>query len=868
MATGSDQFARLKSALSDRYAIKREIGSGGMAIVYQAEDLRHQRDVAIKVLRPEVAATLGAERFLREIKTAASLNPPHILVLIDSGQAEDLLFYAMPLVQGDSLREHLRREKQLSLEATLRITREVAGALHHAHELGVVHRDVKPENILLDAGHAVITDFGIAKAVSAAGGERLTQTGIAIGSPVYMSPEQASGQADLDARSDIYSLGCVVYEMLGGEPPFTGATSQAILARKSLEDVPPLRNVRETVPSGVEAAIERALAKVPADRFETTLEFVEALERPHLIEKPLPGRRKQWAAVTGGLALILAGYLTISAVRGREAADTTYAPQVVVLPFENLGTADDAYFADGITEEITARLAQLSGLGVKGRTSALQYRDTDKTIQQLGAELGVDYVLEGAVRWLRSDGGESRVRVSPQLIRVADDTHVWAEPYEGTVSDVFVLQAEIAEHVARALDIEVLEPERRALRTVPTENPEALDAYLRANQYHLLSSLTTDRRRAIGLLQRAIELDPDFAAAHARLAVHYAKLARSSTGDDALRFAKHHAERALELDPDLAWGHLANAHYVREKHLDTSLLLPHLKLAEAADPSSGEILLEIGKIYGGGLGDWQTAASYFQRALELDPLAEPQVFYVGFAHFAMREHSEAEPYLQRAIELAPDHHANYLYLAWLYLSWRGDTERAVNVLRSAVEKLGLERAIVAFDWWISRLLAKNEWYRGVLTNITLGSPDLDTASYYLHKASLFDGLSEPERARAYFDSAATTLQAQIQNGESAQPIWLHARLAVAYAGLGETTVAIQEGRRALELGAEDWNTKIYTLLTMAHVYAQVGEYETALETFKLVMAEPNYVTPALLSIDPKLAPMRQLPEFAESLQTD
>jgi eukaryotic-like serine/threonine-protein kinase len=268
---------RLRAALADRYHLERELGSGGMAIVYLAQDLKHRRQVAIKVLRPELAAALGRERFLREVTTTANLRHPHILPLFDSGEAGEFLFYVMPLVEGESLRGRLAREKQLPLDDALRIAREVADALDHAHAHGLVHRDIKPANILLENGHAVVADFGIARAITAAGGEALTETGLSLGTPLYMSPEQAAGEPSMDGRSDQYALGCVLYEMLGGEPPFTGRTAQAILARRLGEPVPPLRTVRESVPVHVEQAINRALSKAPADRFATAKQFVEAL---------------------------------------------------------------------------------------------------------------------------------------------------------------------------------------------------------------------------------------------------------------------------------------------------------------------------------------------------------------------------------------------------------------------------------------------------------------------------------------------------------------------------------------------------------------------------------------------------------------
>jgi serine/threonine-protein kinase len=320
----ADLLEQLKAALADRYAIDHEIGRGGMATVYLAEDLKHHRHVAIKVLDPELARSLGSERFLREVEVTAKLTHPHILTLIDSGEADGLLYYVMPYIEGETLRDRMNREGQLPIDDALQITREVAAALSHAHSHHVIHRDIKPENILLSAGEAVVADFGIARAVTEAGGDNLTETGISIGTPAYMSPEQASGAQKLDGRSDVYSLGCVLYELLAGEPPFTGPTAQAIVAKKLSEATPRVSVVRELVPSSVEAAIDQALAKAPADRFATALQFLEALSAERVSEAApvVPAkrgvrRRIALLGVAAAVVLVARRSCSAGALKGR-----------------------------------------------------------------------------------------------------------------------------------------------------------------------------------------------------------------------------------------------------------------------------------------------------------------------------------------------------------------------------------------------------------------------------------------------------------------------------------------------------------------------------------------------------------------------
>ncbi len=357
----TDLLHRLQPALADRYTIEREIGSGGMAMVYLADDLKHHRQVALKVLRPDLAASIGAQRFLREIEIAAKLTHPGILTLIDSGTADGLPYYVMPFLEGESLRDRLNREKQLPLEDALRITGEVAEALSSAHGEGVVHHDLKPENILLHDGHAVVADFGIAHAVTTAGGEQLTESGFAVGTAAYMSPEQASAEKELDARSDIYSLGCVLYEMLAGETPYTGPSDQAILARKTLDPVPPLRHVRETVPLGVEQAVTKALAKVSGDRFTTAEQFAKALAKPGT-EEVRPTVRRAVRTMAGVVLALAVAWGLWQGLGGD--SDTTLDPNLVaIMPFRAAG-ADPSlgYLREGMMDLLAYKLTGEGGL--------------------------------------------------------------------------------------------------------------------------------------------------------------------------------------------------------------------------------------------------------------------------------------------------------------------------------------------------------------------------------------------------------------------------------------------------------------------------------------------------------------------------
>jgi serine/threonine protein kinase/Flp pilus assembly protein TadD len=520
-----DQLAR---ALAGHYRVQREVGRGGMATVYLAQDLKHRRSVAVKVLHPHLAANVGSERFLREIEIAAGLNHPHILTLIDSGSADGLLYYVMPFIEGETLRGRLAREGRLPVEDALNITRQVAGALAYAHGHGVVHRDVKPENVMLHEGEAMVTDFGIAKALSG-GSESLTQTGMSLGTPVYMSPEQASGELDIDGRSDIYSLGCMLHEMLTGQPPFTGPTVQAIIVRRFTEAPPPARAQRPEVPPDVERALLRALARVPADRYPAAAEFAQAL------------------AASAGARTPPGGAPTVITAQHRAARS------IAVLPFADMSPSKDQdYFCEGIAEEIINALTKIDALRVASRSSAFAFKGKNQDIRQVGEQLNVATVMEGSVR-----KAGNRIRITAQLINITDGYHLWSERYDRELEDVFAVQDEIAENIVKALRVVLTDDEKRAIERPRTENVEAYEFYLRGRQFFYQfreKGLQFARR----MFSRAIEIDPDYARAYAGIADCSSQLYKYWDASSAnLEQAESASRKALELAPGLAEAHAA-----------------------------------------------------------------------------------------------------------------------------------------------------------------------------------------------------------------------------------------------------------------------------------------------------------------------
>jgi len=876
-------LAGLQSALEGRYVLERQLGRGGMATVYLAQDLKHGRSVALKILHPELAASLGPERFLREIRTTAQLRHPHILPVHDSGEAAGQLWYTMPYVEGESLRDRLIREKQLPLDDAVQIARNVLAALAYAHSHGVIHRDIKPENILLEGDEAVVADFGIARAISAAGTEPLTQTGMSVGTPAYMSPEQAAGGSELDGRSDLYSVGCVLYEMLAGEPPYTGPSPQAIMAKRFLEPVPHVRTMRESVPEAVEWAVTKALAKVPADRFQTARQFTEALALPTVATptatlaapsaaRPAgPDRRPRIHRKVGlGLALFLAAAGGFWAWQWRHGRPHPASPKMLaVLPFENLGRPEDEYFADGLTEEITSRLASVRDLGVISRTSAMQYKKTAKPLKQIGRELGAGYVLEGSVRWEKLPSGASRVRVTPQLIDVSDDRHLWADRYDADLTDVFQVQGSISEKVMGALDVALRGSERAALAERPTENIDAYTFYLRGDDYAFGLASRDDQRHAVEMYERAVALDPRFALAYAKLSERHSwiYLTYQDPTEQRLAKAKAAADTALHLRPDLPEAHLALGYYYYRGRRDYGHALSEFAIAQAHQANNSDLLLAIGSVQR-RQGHWTEALTSLRRAAELDPRAVIKVVGVATTELFLRDYAGAVRYVERCITLAPEEAGFYALKAFAYLAWDGTPPRGLEVVREARSKVRFGDLVYQLNgagWGgeVVPLLAEVPW--DSVSRISAGDYLSDTANYFSFKSSLYRLHHQPALERAYADSGRRVWEAQEKDRpDDPGP---HNALGFIYAQLGRKVEAIREGQRAVELlpVSKDALLGPKVVDNLAQIYMIVGEPDAAIDRLEYLLSIPSLVSVGLLRADPLWDPLRGNQRFQRLL---
>ena len=702
-----DQLARLGAALAGRYAVERELGRGGMATVYLAEDLRHRRKVAIKVLRSELGAALGAERFSREIRIAAGLTHPHILALHDSGEADGLLFYVMPYVRGESLRQRLTREPQLPIDEAIRIARQVASALDHAHAQNLVHRDIKPENILLHEGEAMVADFGIALAAGAADGDRLTETGLRVGTPEYTSPEQAVGERQLDARTDVYSLGCVVDELLVGEPPCTGRSAQAVIAKRFTDPVSSVRRLRPTVPAAVDQALLTALARMPADRVASAGAFAEALSMP--------------------------------------AAPAAPGSSVAVLPFLNLSVdPENEFFSDGITEDVIAQLSKIRSLKVISRTSVMRFKKREQGAREIATILDVSTLLEGSVR-----RAGNRVRIVAQLLDPATERHLWSETYDRDLTDIFAIQTDVALQIAGALAAELTSEEKRRLHREPTRDVEAYQLYLLGKQ-SLARWTNASVDRAIGLFQQALARDPDYALAHTMIGRAYAEIGLgfgALPSDEAFRRARAAVTRAVESDSGLAEAHAMLAFLKFVCDYDWAGAEREFKLALELDPNSGDTYDSYGLMLT-ALERYDEALHALERAHELDPLAHRGD--TATALLRAGRYDEALREVTQVLEVEPSFVMAHATLGWVHLL-KGRPDAGIAELEKAVA-LSPDSTL-----WLAQLgqalamAGRTDEAREILRRLNELSEQRYVSPY--HVAYVHVGLGEQDRAMDWLERA-------------------------------------------------------------------------------------------------------------------
>jgi len=655
----------------------------------------------------------------------------------------------MPYVEGETLRDRLHRDKQLPIADAVQIATAVAGALDYAHRRGVIHRDIKPENIMLHDGQALLADFGIALALGEASGARMTETGLSLGTPQYMSPEQAAGERDIDARSDIYSLGAVTYEMLAGEPPVSGPTARAIIAKLMSERPTSLRVLRDSVSPALDAAVTRALAKAPADRFPTARDFADALSAQVTAAPATPMRRGRWAALAALVLLVAAGgvYLARRSATAAQAGADTVIRSIAVLPFDNY-SADSTqdYFAEGMTDELTTDLATISALRVTSRGSTMQFAGKGRPpTPEIAKALGVDAIVEGSV----TRSGD-RVRITAQLIDARADRHLWAQSFERRSSDVLALQGEIASAIAQAINAHLTPGEQARLATAASIDPAAYDAYLKG-RYFFNRPSDDNLRKAITQFDEAIRLAPGFAPAYSGLSDSYMWAGFNEgfiTSTESKPRVEAASETAVRLDDNSAEAHTSRAGYLAWLGHDWEGSEREFQRAIALSPNYALAHDQYGALLA-ILGRFDEAIAEGRRALALDPLSPSILVNLAFTYVFERQVAPVKELVRRAAELDPTSFYGVAADAWLDLE--------LGTYRDAVPKLDRARTMDAPPW-VTALLGYSYGKSGdraraqaTLEGLKQVSPGGRVSPYNLAVVQL--GLGDNNRALDHLEAA-------------------------------------------------------------------------------------------------------------------
>jgi len=860
------------------YKILQQLGYGGMGEVLLAEDTRLERRVALKLLPPRVASDeRRLLRFEREAKILAALNHPGIVTIHSVEEADGVRFITMELVEGSRLSDRIP-PGGFDLDTFLTLSTLLLEALSAAHHSGVIHRDLKPGNIMVTPdGRIKVLDFGLARLNRSFNSDSpitggLTQEGELVGTLGYVPPEILQGQSP-DERSDLFAVGILLYEMATGRSPFTGDNPGALVCSVLNHDPPPPTTLNPALPPTLDEVIGRCLEKEPDKRHASVDELLASLRQLRQGGAPqtAAGLRRQqrapffrrWAWSALGLAA-LAGLLAwVMWFHGKPPAERGRS-RMVVFPFENLGPAEDKYFADGLTEELTSRLAGAGGLDVISRTSAVQYDRRGKTMRQIGADLQVDYVLEGSVRWDKT--GRGRVIVTPQLIRTADDTHLWADRFELVMEDIFDVQQEIAEEVLQQLDVTLTRQGTQRQETRPTRNLEAYQAYLRG----LSSSrgfLEPELRLSVDMFGRAVELDPDFALAQAGLAQVQAGMPpfRYDLSEDRLRLAKAAAERALALAPDLPEAHRSMAYVRYWGYRDYDGALAEISIAARLRPNDSVLMAARGYILR-RRGQFDEAIHTMEQALRLDPRNHNLMVNLALTYRIMRRYADADRLYSRGISLAPDDMLAYGGRVYNYWLWDGATGRASRVLdempRQDNQYVMLYRQFQ---------LSYDRRYQELLERLAGSGVELMSDQIWYFPRSLVEcwcyrELAQPAKARAAGAQACRILE-QAARETPADPR-VHCSLGWVYALLGRPAEAIREGELGVRLCPVEKDTVEGPAfeLDLARIYAWSGEPELALDRLERMLAIPGNISPGLLRLDPVWQPLADQPRFRKLLE--
>jgi TolB-like protein/Flp pilus assembly protein TadD len=859
------------------YEVVGLLGAGGMGEVYRARDTRIGREVALKILPAPLAGDPERQRrFEQEARAAGRLNHPNILTLHDVGVHDGWPYLVTELLEGETLRKHLERGP-LPRRTAADWAAQVARGLSAAHEKGIVHRDLKPENLFVTReGHLKILDFGLAKltppdqptAQDATTWTRETAPGSVLGSVGYMSPEQVRGQP-ADHRSDIFSFGAVLYEVLSGTPAFrkeTGAETMTAILR---EQPPELPTGGPAPFPGLERILGHCLEKRPEDRYQSARDLVFDLEQLSDLPSSTSGgarplRPITWLtpAVAVVLLVVLVAVLAWRRTHGPAATPAAGPRRIAVLPFENLAAPDREYFADGMTDEVRGKLASLPGLQVIARASSVQYKKSKKPASQIASELGANYLVTATVRWERGRDGESRVRVSPELVEAATATTRWQQSFDAVPADVFQVQADIASQVALALNLALGEGERRQLTERPTSSPEAYDAYLKGNEATggFTSTAPVALRQAIGHYERAVALDPRFAVAWAQLSRAHSYVYVNGVPEPVdLERAQSAADRALTLDPGLPVGRLAQGDYHALVLREPERGLEQYALGRQKAPQDADLLSAAGRAQRNA-GRWEEAVASYRQALVLDPRSAFTAGRLTRALLCLRRYPEALRAADQALKLAPQSLDIIEDKAMVFVA-QGDLGGARAVLRAAPREVD-PTALVAFVATYQDLFwVLDDAQQALLLRLTPGPFGDDRLAWGLALAQTAEIRGDRARSIEYAEAARAAVEVQLRESPGdAQRRVLHG---VALAYLGRRSEAVREGERgaALEPVSRTAFAGAYFRHQLARIYLRVGQPEKALDILEELLRIPYYLSPGWLRIDPEWTRLRDHPRF-------
>ncbi len=865
------------------YEIFSPLGAGGMGEVWRARDNRLDREVAIKLLPEGMAGAEALERFKREARTASALNHPHICAVHDIGEQEGRPFLVMELMRGETLREAIGGQP-MPMERVLQLGVQVADALRAAHGAGIVHRDIKPANVFVtERGDAKLLDFGLAKVASRLSGpvdtalatatadEHLTIPGSTLGTVVYMSPEQARGEA-LDARSDLFSLGVMLYEMATGRLPSAGRTSAAVFDGILNRSPAPPSGLNPAVPPDLERIIFKALEKDRELRYQHASDLEADLRR--LLRDstsgkasamtsdsvPSPTSRRVLVVGLGAAMVILALAGVWFVIRAGAPGGTASVPatkRIAVLPFENLGAAEDGYFADGMTDEVRSKLSGLSGLAVIASTSSGQYKATTKPAEQIGKELGVSYILLAKVRWQKA-GSSSRIRVTPELVEVGDGgapTTRWQEAFDANLSDVFKVQGEIAAKVAKTLDVVLTGKERGGLSARPTSNLAAYDAYLRGMEALQKGGSI---RLALPELEKAVALDPGFALAWAQISRWHSDLyVMFDPSPQEAEAARSSAERSVELAPGSPRASEALAIYYLDVRKDVARARDMFSRALQDAPDDVELIMTSTQTE----NDLERVVQLLRRAERLDPRSGEVQNGLAYALLRLHRGSEARAASDRCFALSPTTRVGpILCKAMTYLQ-EGDLAGARQVISVALKEID-STILVAnigmqndLDWVL------NESQRDLLLRLTPSAFNDDRGNWGIVLAQASSRRGDTAKVREYAEEARKSFAAKVaQDPDQGEK---RALLGLALAYLGRKEEARSEADRAASLApiiaGNDEGAYVQRVRTRIHILC--GDNEKALDLLEVLLKSPDLVTPGWLRIDPNFDPLRGNPRF-------